>query len=134
VTSENSIPDSPRGPRPTEAELGILAVLWQRGPCTVREVHAALDNDTGYTTVLKIMQIMAEKGLVERDEQQRAHVYRARLAQEQTQRQLTADLVRRAFGGSAARMMLHLLESADASAAELAELRRWLDEQEGRPR
>lgn len=119
-----------RPPRPTESELGILRVLWTRGPSTVREVHEALAGPTGYTTVLKLMQIMAEKGLVERDEQQRAHVYRARLAQDETQRQLLGDLLQRAFAGSAARMMMQLLASGDATAAEIAELRRLLDEYE----
>ncbi|MGH3185469.1 MAG: BlaI/MecI/CopY family transcriptional regulator [Streptosporangiaceae bacterium] len=130
---------SPKGilertqPRPTGSELGILRVLWERGPSTVREVHAALAGETGYTTVLKLMQIMAEKGLVERDEAARAHVYRARLAREQTQRQLVGDLLERAFGGSAAGLMMQLLSSRRASAEEVAELRRLLDEHEGRP-
>ncbi|MGH9416471.1 MAG: BlaI/MecI/CopY family transcriptional regulator, partial [Terriglobales bacterium] len=121
-----------RAPRPTESELGILGVLWSRGPSTVREVHATLAGPTGYTTVLKLMQIMAEKGLVERDEQQRAHVYRARLAQGETQRQLVGDLLQRAFAGSAARMMMQLLEAGDATPVEIAELRRLLDEHAGR--
>lgn len=118
-------------PRPTESELGILRVLWTRGPSTVREVHATLAGATGYTTVLKLMQIMAEKGLVERDEQARAHVYRARMAQEHTQRQLVGDLLQRAFGGSASGMVMQLLSSGAASPAEIAELRRMLDEYEG---
>jgi len=117
-------------PRPTESELGILRVLWERGPSTVRAVHAALGNATGYTTVLKLMQIMAEKGLVERDEEQRAHVYRARLAQEHTERQLVGDLLDRAFGGSATRLMMQLLSSSQAGVGEIAELRRLLDEYE----
>jgi BlaI family transcriptional regulator, penicillinase repressor len=117
-------------PRPTESELGILRVLWTRGPSTVREVHGALAGTTGYTTVLKLMQIMAEKGLVERDEEQRAHVYRARLPQEQTERQLVGDLLQRAFGGSAARMVVQLLSSSQASPREVAELRQLLDEYE----
>src|SRR5262245_12806184 len=87
-------------PRPTDAELAILRVLWSRGPSTVREVHEALQDGSGYTTVLKLMQIMAEKGLVVRDESERAHVYSAKLTQERTQRQLVQDLVERAFGGS----------------------------------
>ena len=114
-------------PRPTETELSILRVLWQQGPSTVREVHAALGSGTGYTTVLKLMQILAEKGLVERDEQQRAHVYRARRAQADTQRQLTVDLLDRAFGGSATGLMLQLLQGRQVSPAEVAELRRVLD-------
>lgn len=119
-------------PRPTESELGILRVLWGRGPSTVREVHAALAGVTGYTTVLKLMQIMAEKGLVERDEAQRAHVYRAKLAREHTQRQLVGDLLERAFGGSATGMMLQLLSSRGATPEEIAALRQLLDEYEGR--
>ncbi|MFI5269179.1 MAG: BlaI/MecI/CopY family transcriptional regulator [Chloroflexota bacterium] len=114
-------------PRPTESELGILRVLWRLGPSTVREVHDALDSGTGYTTVLKLMQIMAEKGLVERDEQQRAHVYRTRLAQAHTQQQLTSDLLDRAFGGSASGLMMQLLNGRQVSSGELAELRRLLD-------
>jgi len=123
-------PLSPKPPRPTEAELAILRVLWLQGPSTVRAVHAALQNATGYTTVLKLMQIMVEKGLVERDEAQRAHIYRARLAQEDTQRLLTADLLQRAFGGSATRLMMQLLSHNQATPGEIAELRRLLDEYE----
>src|SRR5689334_19153581 len=90
----------PKLPRPTDAELAILRVLWDRGPSTVRAVHEALTDarETGYTTSLKLMQIMAEKGLVTRDESSRTHIYSARLTQDQTQRQLIADLVDRAFG------------------------------------
>src|SRR5437868_2561679 len=105
-----------KGPRPTDAELEILNVLWTRGPSTVREVHAALGKAIGYTTILKLMQIMTEKGLVRRDERQRAHVYAARLAQEQTQRQLVGDLLERAFSGSAAKLVMHALASRRASA------------------
>lgn len=123
---------NPVQPRPTEAELAILRVLWERGGATVREVHAELGNDTGYTTVLKLMQIMAEKGLVRRNETQRAHIYTAALAQEQTQRQLTADLLQRAFGGSATRFMMQLLNAGETSAGDIAELRRLLDEHEAR--
>ncbi|MGH9518913.1 MAG: BlaI/MecI/CopY family transcriptional regulator [Terriglobales bacterium] len=116
--------------RPTAAELAILRVLWERGPSTVRDVHDRLGNDTGYTTVLKLMQIMAEKGLACRDEAQRAHVYSARLPQEHTQRQLAADLVHRAFGGSASGFLMQLLHSGTTSTEEIAELRRLLDEYE----
>ena len=121
--------------RPTEAELAILRVLWTRGASTVREVHAVLGNATGYTTVLKLMQIMAEKGLVERDELaagQRAHVYRAAHAQAQTQGQLLGYLVERAFGGSAAGLMMQLLSDRAATREEIAELRKLLDEHERR--
>src|SRR5215470_186468 len=98
----------PTAPRPTPAELEILNVLWKSGPSTVREVHASLGEakSTGYTTVLKLLQIMTEKGLVERDERQRAHVYTARLAEAQTQRQLVRDLLERAFGGSATKLVM----------------------------
>lgn len=117
-------------PMPTDAELAILAVLWQRGACTVREVHESLSDtrETGYTTVLKLMQIMAEKGLVRRDERQRAHVYEARLAQEQTQRQLVGDLLERAFDGSAMNLVMQALHTKKASAAELSQIRNLLDE------
>ncbi|AEI63471.1 BlaI/MecI/CopY family transcriptional regulator [Corallococcus macrosporus] len=122
-------------PRPTDGELAILRVLWARGDSTVREVHAALTRDepegTGYTTVLKLMQIMTEKGLVERDESQRAHVYRARATEQRTQRQLVTDLVDRAFGGSPARLAMQALSSKKTRPEELAELRRLLDTLEG---
>lgn len=118
--------------RPTASELAILRVLWERGPCTVRTVQTALGNDAGYTTVLKFMQIMAEKGLVSRDEAQRAHVYSARMPQEHTQRQLASDLVQRAFGGSATRFLMQLLHSGTTSEAEIADLRRMLDDFEAR--
>ena|SRR2546423_234242 len=117
-------------PRPTDAELAILRVLWQRGPSTVREVHETLNRTkpTGYTTVLKFMQIMAEKGLVRRDEEQRAHVYTARVPQEETQQQLVGDLLRRVFNDSPAQLMMQALATKKASAEELAEIRRLLDE------
>jgi predicted transcriptional regulator len=117
----------PKLPRPTDAELAILRVLWERGPSTVRDVHAALQDGTGYTTILKLMQIMTDKGLVVRDESQRAHVYSARVAQQKTQRQLVADLVERAFGGSSAQLALQALATKRTSPEELAELRRFLD-------
>jgi predicted transcriptional regulator len=114
----------PRLPRPTEAELAILRVLWERGPSTVRQVFVALADarETGYTTTLKLMQIMAEKGLVTRDESSRTHVYTARASQGHTQRQLITDLVDRAFGGSAAALVLQALSSHPASPKELAEI------------
>ena len=117
-------------PRPTDAELEILRVLWERGPATVRQVHEALsaDRETGYTTTLKLMQIMAEKGLVTRDESSRTHVYSARASQESTQRQLVNDLVQRAFGGSAAELVLRALSSHKTSAEELGEIRKLIDE------
>jgi BlaI family transcriptional regulator, penicillinase repressor len=116
-------------PRPTEGELEILRVLWRRGPSTVREVQDDLvrDRQPGYTTVLKLLQIMAEKGLVSRDESGRAHVYRAAAAEEETQSRLVDHLLDRAFGGSAAQLVMRALSSRPASAAELAEIRRLLD-------
>jgi predicted transcriptional regulator len=120
-------------PKPTPAELEILRVLWQRGASTVREVHTTLcaERTTGYTTVLKLLQIMAEKRLVTRDEGQRAHVYSARLPQDQTQRQLVRDLLERAFGGSAEGLVMQALAAKKVPAAELARIRALLDELEG---
>jgi predicted transcriptional regulator len=120
-------------PRPTPAELEILRVLWERGASTVREVHTALGaaRATGYTTVLKLLQIMAEKGLVTRDESQRAHVYSTRLPRTQTQRQLVRDLLDRAFGGSAEGLVMQALADRKVPAAELARIRALLDELEG---
>ncbi|MFY9553949.1 MAG: BlaI/MecI/CopY family transcriptional regulator [Blastocatellia bacterium] len=118
-------------PRPTDAELEILRALWQHGPSTVREVQQALNQSkpTGYTTVLKMLQIMTEKGLVRRDEGQRAHVYEARLAQGQTQRQLVGDLLNRAFDGSTSNLLMHALATKKgASPEELSQIRRILDE------
>ena len=117
-------------PRPTDSELEILRVLWQRGASTVREVHEAINQarPTGYTTVLKMMQIMTEKGLVQRDEGQRAHVYESRLAQGETQRQLLGDLIERAFDGSAKQLVMHVLSTKKASAEDLSEIRQLLDE------
>src|SRR5437868_5226621 len=119
-------------PRPTDAELQILKVLWNRGPSTVRDVHEALSESrsTGYTTVLKFLQIMAEKGLVRRDEKQRAHVYEARLPQEQTQKQLVRDLLERAFDGSAPDLVMQALSAKKASSEELSQIRKILDEME----
>ncbi len=116
-------------PRPTDAELAILRVLWEHGPCTVRRVQESLGRDkpTGYTTALKLLQVMTEKGLVLRDESQRSHVYRARSSEEHTQRQLVGDLIRRAFGGSARGLVVQALASKEASAEELAEIRQLLD-------
>jgi predicted transcriptional regulator len=115
-------------PRPTDAELAILSVLWRRGPSTVREVHEALADarDTGYTTTLKLMQIMADKGLVTRDESARTHVYTARWSQHRTQRQLVSDLMTRAFGGSAAALVLQALSAQPASPEELDEIRKMI--------
>lgn len=120
-------------PRPTPAELSILRVLWEQGPSTVREVHTLLERErpTGYTTVLKLLQIMTEKGLVRRDEAARAHVYAASVPEEQTQRHLVRDLLDRAFGGSATKLVMHALSARKASPAELARIRELLDRLEG---
>src|SRR3954467_9954300 len=113
-------------PRPTDAELAILRILWERGPSTVRQVHDILgrERQAGYTTSLKLLQIMTEKGLVERDERDRTHIYRARASEEQTQRQLIRDLVDRAFGGSSSKLALQALAARRASADELRDIRR----------
>jgi predicted transcriptional regulator len=120
-------------PRPTQGELEILSVLWQRGPSTVREAQEALSGTrtSGYTTVLKLLQIMSDKGLVTRDETQRTHVYSAAVPQDQTQRQLVTDLLDRAFDGSAMELVMHALASQKTSAAEIARIRQLLDELEG---
>jgi BlaI family penicillinase repressor len=117
-------------PRPTDAELEILTVLWSRGPSTVRQIHEAIvrRKPAQYTTVLKFMQIMADKGLVRRNEKQRAHIYEPARPREWTQRQLAGDLLQRAFNGSARSLMLGALSARKASKKELTELRRLLDE------
>jgi BlaI family transcriptional regulator, penicillinase repressor len=119
-------------PKPTSTELEILRVLWERGPSTVREVHDVLSQSkpTGYTTVLKLLQIMATKGMVTRNEEARAHVYEARQPAESTKRQLVGDLVQRAFAGSASQLMMHALAGNKASREEIDEIRRMLDEYE----
>ena len=121
---------SPSQPRPTDAELAILRVLWERGASTVRQVHDALagTRETGYTTTLKLMQIMTDKGLVTRNETTRTHVYSAMAGQEQTERQLVQDLVDRAFGGSAAQLVLRALSADGTTDAELKEIRRLIDD------
>ena len=119
-------------PKPTDAELAILRVLWDRGPSTVRDVTEALqaERGTGYTTALKLLQIMIEKGLVVRDDSQRTHVYQAVAPAEETQRQLVGDLLERALRGSAQQLVLQALSSKQASRAELAEIRKLIDEME----
>ena len=126
------MPDSP--PRPTDAELEILTVLWSRGASTVRDIHEVIAQrkPTQYTTVLKLLQIMSGKGLVRRNEEERAHIYEAACPPEWTQKQLASDLLDRAFSGSAARLMQGALSSRKTSKTELAELRRLLDEHERR--
>jgi predicted transcriptional regulator len=121
-------PKPPKLFRPTDGELAILRVLWERGPSTVRSVQEALGPDTGYTTVLKFMQIMHEKGLLRRDESVRTHVYEAAVPEEATQKQLVRDLIERAFAGSAQKLVLQGLSSKKATREELAEIRRLLDQ------
>ena len=116
-------------PRPTDAELAILRVLWELGPSTVRQVHDVLlrERPTAYTTALKLLQIMTEKGLVRRDETDRTHIYQARLTEEQTQRQLVRDLLDRAFGGSSTKLVMQALAARRTTAEELSEIRRLIE-------
>src|SRR5438477_7022735 len=119
--------------RPTDAELSILRVLWSLGPSTVRDVHEQLNRHapTGYTTVLKLLQIMTEKGLVVRDETARAHIYEARYSEQKTQRQLLTDLADRAFGGSAAKLVMQALSGRKTNPDDLNAIRDLLDRLEG---
>ncbi len=117
--------------KPTDAELAILRVLWTRGPSTVREVAEALGRQGAYTTVLKLLQIMTDKRLVRRDDAARSHVYEAAYSEDQTQKQLVADLLRRAFDGSAAKLVLQALAAGEASSEEIAEIRKLLDAHRG---
>ena len=117
--------------KPTDAELAILRVLWSRGLSTVRQVAATMDREAGYTTVLKLLQIMTEKGLVTRDESARTHVYAAAYTEDQTQRQLVMDLVERAFDGSSAKLVLQALASKKATPEELDEIRNLLNKPRG---
>ena len=132
----------PHSPRPTDAELAILRVLWRRGPSTVRDVHRELGGREGrraaagaagresgpaYTTTLTLLQIMASKGLVVRDESRRSHIYKAVVGEQQTQRQMLRDLLDRVFGGSTGSLVVQLLAAKKASPEELAEIRRLLD-------
>jgi predicted transcriptional regulator len=122
-------------PRPTDAELAILRVLWERGPSTVRQVHEVLSRErpAAYTTALKLLQIMTEKGLVRRDDTDRTHIYQARLSEEQTQRQLIRDLLDRAFGGSASKLVMQALAARRATPEELGEIRKLIEvRREGR--
>ncbi len=121
-------------PLPTGAELDILAALWRLGPSTVREVHQALEKDSGYTTTLKQMQLMTEKGLLARSERYRSHVYEAVAPKEQTRRQIAGEMLHRAFEGSAKDLVLGALEAQPASDEELAEIRRMLRDFEKRNR
>ena len=122
-----------RTPRPTDRELTILRILWDNGPCTVRQVNEAMsaDGSTGYTTTLKLMQIMTDKGLLCRDDSQFKHVYEPALTEERAQRQLVGDMLERAFCGSAEKLVLRALSAKKISARELASIRKMLDEFEG---
>jgi predicted transcriptional regulator len=119
-------------PRPTDSELEILRVLWRRGPSTVRDVYDELKGDKPvvYTTTLKLMQIMADKGLARRDEDQRAHLYTAMVPKESTQRQLVRDLLERAFGGSALDLVMQALSAKQATSSEIDQIRQMLDKYE----
>ncbi|WP_243302356.1 BlaI/MecI/CopY family transcriptional regulator [Geothrix oryzisoli] len=120
-------------PRPTDAELAILRVLWERGPSTVRQVYEVLsaERELGYTTALKMLQIMHEKGLVQRDVTDRTHVFSATQTQVQTQRTMLDDLLDKAFGGSSLNLVMQALATRKASREELAEIRKMLDQAEG---
>jgi predicted transcriptional regulator len=120
-------------PRPTDAELAILRVLWEAGPKSVRDVQHILNQakPTGYTTVLKLLQIMTEKGLVERDESTRPQIYRARQSRSQTQRRLVSDLLKRAFDGSVRELVLQALATRKSSAEELEAIEQFLNRWEG---
>lgn len=126
--------DTPQ--KPTASELEILGVLWERGPSTVREVHEALckKREVGYTTVLKLLQIMTAKAIVQRNEEQRAHVYEARLPAEETKKQFAGDLLERVFKGSTSELMMHALSGRKTSRKELDELRHLLDRYERKRR
>ena len=117
--------------KPTDAELDILAVLWERGPSTVRQVAEALGRENAYTTVLKLMQIMTEKRLVQRRESGRLHIYTASESRDQMQRHLVRDLLERAFGGSSAQLVMRALSASKATPEELAEIRKMLDQKRG---
>ena len=117
-------------PRPTDTELRLLKVLWQHGPSTVREVWTHLGSDVGYTTVLKLLQIMRDKGLVTRDEQVASHIYAAALSEAETQSDLVGGFIDRVFGGSASRLVMHALGSKSVSPDELKAIRDLLDQAE----
>ncbi|WP_406823581.1 BlaI/MecI/CopY family transcriptional regulator [Pedobacter sp. KACC 23697] len=114
--------------KPTEGEMEILQVLWQKGNATVREVHEALSKkDSGYTTTLKLMQILHEKGMVERDTTQKTHIYKALVSQDKTEKQLVNKMIDNVFNGSAARLVMQALGNHSASAAEIDEIKKYLD-------
>ena len=117
-------------PRPTDRELTILQILWDNGPSTVRQVNEAMnkDEDTGYTTTLKLMQIMADKGLLRRDDSQFKHVYKPAITEEKTQKQLVGDLLERAFAGSAEKLVMRALSAKKVSNKELTRIKKLLNE------
>ena len=117
--------------KPTDAELAILRVLWARGPSAVREVAEAMGREGAYTTILKLMQIMTDKGLVRRDESARTHVYKATASEDQTKRQLVADLLDKVFEGSSAKLVLQALSTRAASPEEIDEIKKLLDTYRG---
>ena len=117
--------------KPTDAELAILRVLWARGPSTVRDVAVEMGREGSYTTVLKLLQIMADKGLVRRDEKSRTHVYEAAESEDATQRQLVGDLLNRVFDGAAGKLVLRALEDGTVTPSELAEIRKLLNRRLG---
>jgi len=123
----------PGSTQPTDVELQILRVLWERGPSTVRDVHLALSDqrDTGYSTTLKMMQVMLEKGLVKRNDSVRPQVYRAAKSKPQTQAQMLDDLTKKVFGGSAQRLVMRMVSSGRLSSDEIAEIQRLAKESEG---
>jgi BlaI family penicillinase repressor len=118
---------------PTDGEMAILAVLWDKGPSTVRQVHEGLhqEEETGYTTTLKLMQIMVDKGLLVREDASRRHIYRPAVTEERTQKQLIGDLLDRVFAGSAEKLVLRALSAKKVPPAELKRIRKMLDEMEG---
>ena len=122
-----------KSPGPTDRELAILGVLWQRGPSTVRAVHEALqdDSETGYTTTLKLMQIMAEKGLLSRKGAGRSHIYTPAISQERTQKQVVGEVLEKVFAGSAEKLVMRALSAKKVSTEELKRIREMLDEMEG---
>ena len=125
------IPGMPPRRKPTDAELAILRVLWSRGPSTVREVAEVMGREGAYTTILKLMQIMTDKGLVKRDDSTRSHVYKATSSEDKMQKQLVTELLDKVFAGSAAKLVLQALDSGKASPEELAEIRKLLDARRG---
>ncbi len=119
--------------RPTDRELTILRILWDSGPCTVRQVNDAMnaDGSTGYTTTLKLMQIMTDKGLLRRDDSKFKHIFKPALTEAKAQKQLVGDMLERAFSGSAEKLVMRALSAKKISAVELARIRKMLDEFEG---